>query len=123
MMESKLRLRKAYPQHWYDISIGNSKSHLTLVIDTQSEQLRCELYIPDSKELFAALLDQKEDIGRLLPYTLEWMELPGKKASRIRAVHDIDVNDREEWDSCFGWLVQAAESFYSVFSEWIGRHV
>ncbi len=50
--QSTLKLRKAYPQHWYDISIGSSKSHLTLVVDTQSEQLRCEFYIPDSKPLF-----------------------------------------------------------------------
>lgn len=39
---SMLRLRKAYPQHWFDISIGSSKSYLSLVVDADNEQIRCE---------------------------------------------------------------------------------
>lgn len=55
--KSALRTRKPYPQHWYDISIGNSKSHLSLVIDADKEQIRCEFYIPDSKPLYEALFE------------------------------------------------------------------
>lgn len=113
--QSNLRLRKAYPQHWYDISIGNSKSHLCLVVDTQNDQIRCELYIPNSKELFKALYAEKDAISNKLDYELEWMELEGKKASRIKTVHNIDVNDSESWEKCFSWLMNAAQSFQSVF--------
>ena len=49
---SKLRLRKAYPQHWYDISFGTSGVHISLTINTQSNLLGCEIYISDSKEIF-----------------------------------------------------------------------
>jgi hypothetical protein len=34
--QTSLRLRKSYPKHWYDISIGNSKSHLCLIIDADN---------------------------------------------------------------------------------------
>ena len=114
---SSLRLRKAYPQHWYDISIGNSKSHLSLVVDADNEQIRCEFYIPDSKPLFKALHENKDAIEAKLPYELEWMALEGKKASRIRAVHTIDVADNGNWEAGFQWLMNTAQQFQTVFAE------
>lgn len=114
---STLRLRKAYPQHWYDISIGNSKSHLSLVVDADNEQIRCEFYIPDSKPLFKALRDNKDVTEAKLPHELEWMELEGRKASRIRTVHTIDITDNGNWEACFLWLVDTAQQFQSVFAE------
>jgi hypothetical protein len=116
--QSTLRLRKAYPQHWYDISIGNSKSHLSLVVDADNEQIRCEFYIPDSKPLFKLLYDSKEAIeAKLTAHELEWMELEGKKASRIRTVNEIDVGKNENWEKSFNWLMETAQEFQSVFVE------
>lgn len=114
---STLRLRKEYPQHWYDISIGNSKSNLSLVVDADNEQIRCEFYIPDSKPLFYALREKKDSIESKLPHELEWMELEGKKASRIRTVHTIDVANNENWETSFQWFMDTAQQFHSVFTE------
>ena len=114
---STLRMRKAFPQHWYDISIGNSKCHLSLVVDTDNEQIRCEFYIPDSKPLFKALREKKDTIESKLPYDLEWMELEGKKASRIRTVHTIDVADNVNWEVSFQWLMDTAQQFQAVFAD------
>ena len=118
---TKLRLRKAYPQHWYDVSIGVSKAYLSLVVDTQGEQLRCELYIPDNKDLFRLLLEKRGAIESSLGYELDWMELPGKKASRIKTALSIDVNDNVRWPECHGWLLTAAEKFEAVFGKQIRR--
>lgn len=114
--QSSLRLRKAYPQHWYDISIGNSKSHLSLIVDAGNDQLRCELYIPDSKPLFHALQQNKEAIESKLDHELEWMELEGKKASRIKTVQNIDVSKSANWEPCFLWLTETAQEFQNVFA-------
>lgn len=115
---STLRLlRKAYPQHWYDISIGNSKSHLSLVVDADNEQIRCEFYIRDSKPLFNALREKKDAIESKLPHELEWMELEGKKASRIRTVHTIDVANNGNWEASFQWLMDTAQQFQAVFAD------
>ena len=101
---------------YHDVSIGSSKAHLSLIMDTRNEQIRCELYIPDNKELFAALQDRQKAIDEALDYELEWMELPGKKASRIKAARDMDVGDSEVWETCFEWLLRSAECFHAVFS-------
>ena len=114
---STLRLRKAYPRHWYDISIGNSRSHLALVVDADNEPLRCELYIPDSKALFSALREKKEAIESKLPHELEWMELDGKKASRIRTIHTFDALDSAHWEGGFDWLSETAQQFQAVFAD------
>ena len=114
---STLRFRKAFPHHWYDISIGNSKCHLSLVVDADNEQIRCEFYIPDSKPLFKALREKKDSIELKLPHQLEWMELEGKKASRIRTVHTIDVADNANWDASFQWLMDTAQQFQAVFAD------
>ena len=115
--QSSLRLRKAYPQHWYDISIGNSKCHLSLVVDADNEQIRCEFYIPDSKPLFKAFRDNKDTIETKLAHKLEWMELEGKKASRVRTVHGMDVGNSENWEKSFHWLMDTAQQFQSVFAD------
>lgn len=117
-----LRLRKAYPQHWYDISIGNSKSHLSLVVDADNEQIRCEFYIPDTKPLFKLLEANKDTIEAKLPkHPLEWMELEGKKASRIRTIYGIDVGNNENWEKSFKWLAETAQEFQVVFSDQLKR--
>jgi len=115
--KSNLRLRKPSPQHWYDMSIGYSKAHLSLVVDTQGNQVRCELYIPDSKDLYQKLFQRKDNIdNKLSNYNLEWMELEGKKASRIRTTYDSEVDNTDNWEICFEWLLDSAKNFYSVFS-------
>jgi hypothetical protein len=119
--KSTLRvIRKPYPQHWYDISIGNSKSHLSLIVDANNEQIRCEFYIPDSKPLFKALHNNKEAIeAKLSAHELEWMELAGKKASRVRTIHTIDVENNGNWEKSFHWLMETAQEFQSVFADQI----
>jgi len=119
--QSTLRLRKSYPQHWYDISIGTSKSHLALIVDVNNDQIRCELYIPDSKSLFQGLLRNRESIENELDHKLEWMELEGKKASRVKTVLNIDVRNTENWESCFRWLMDTSQDFQTVFADQIRR--
>jgi len=115
--KSTLRLRKVNPQNWYDISIGNAKSYLILFVDADDKQIRCELRIPDSKPLFKALWDNKDIIETELPgHKLEWMELEGKKASRIGSFHEIDVENNENWEKSFQWLMETAQEFQSVFA-------
>lgn len=118
---SQLRFRKPYGQHWYDVGIGYSKAYLALIVDTQNNQIRCEFYIPDDKELYRALETFKEQINNELDYELEWMFLEGKKASRVRAYIDADVSDAANWEDYFDWLLTASESFQKVFLKYIRK--
>ncbi|MFC2077840.1 DUF4268 domain-containing protein [Candidatus Bipolaricaulota bacterium] len=114
--ETGLKLRRPRPQHWFDISIGSSKANITLVVDTRNEQLRCEVYISDDKDLFATLESDRPAIESALEHDLEWMELQGKKASRIVTSRSADVSDSDAWEECFAWLLATAQEFHTVFS-------
>ena len=115
--KTRLKLRKPRPQHWYDISIGSSIAHIALTINSVDDIVTCELYIPNSKELFASLFAEKDKLEAELGTTLDWMELPGKKASRIRLAHKANVDDPAKWEEYFAWLLQEVEQFYKVFSK------
>jgi hypothetical protein len=114
-----LRLQRPRPQHWYDLAIGSSVAHIALTMNTQDKTMGCELYIPREKKLFAALASHKEAIEKEFGEQLEWMELPGKKASRIKVSRDADIENEERWDDFFKWLKEKAERFQAVFPKYM----
>lgn len=116
---TKLRFQKTYPQHWTDISIGRSDAHLSLTINSRDGLLGTELYIPDNKDLYQQLLTLKADIERDLGEAPLWMELPGKKASRIKVSTAGDLEDKTRWEGYFEWLLREAEKSQSVFSKYL----
>jgi hypothetical protein len=60
------------PQPWYALRIGNSKIHLELTISVQYNFIRTELYIPDNKELYNKLFENKTEIETAFGHTLDW---------------------------------------------------
>jgi hypothetical protein len=115
----RLKLRTPRPQHWFDISIGRADCHISLVVDSRDNKVRCELYIPDSKILYQQFLVHKNEIEKEigLPETIEWQELPIKKASRIRVIHGFQFSDENTWESAFSWLTETTNIFKRVFSK------
>lgn len=115
----ELRLRTPRPQHWYDISIGRSDCHVCFTADSRENQVGCELYIQDSKELFRSFLSCAAQIEKdlALDVPLDWQELPGKKAARIRAFHSFTFADADTWKDSFQWLSETALKFKKVFSK------
>ena len=121
---TSLSLRKAYPQHWYDISLGSSEAHIALTVNTKENCVGCELYIHDNKEMFSKLKENKDMIEKELGIVLNWEELPGKKASRIEITKKADsriIDAKDNWDEYFEWLKNDAEKFKKVFSKYISQ--
>ncbi len=117
---TKLRLQRTYPQHWTNISIGSSDAHLALTLNSKENLFGVELYIPKNKELYSQLFQHKNDIEKdLNEGSLEWMELPEKKASRVRVSYPGDFNEEGKWEVYFGWLLTVAEKFHKVFPEYL----
>jgi len=117
--KTALRLQKPSPQHWTNIGIGNSQASISLTIDSVKGLFATALYIPDNKELYAKLLEHKIQIESDLGGMAEWMELPGKKASRIKVSIPGDFNAKEKWEEYFGWLLAEAEKFYKTFPKYL----
>jgi len=115
----KVKLRKAYPQHWYDISFGSSNAHLCLTVNSQNEQMACEIYIPDSKQLFSGLYAKKDEIESELSEHLVWEELPEKKASRIKLISKGNLSNQKDWGQYHSWLLEKVTKFQLVFGKFV----
>jgi len=110
--------RKAYPQHWYDISFGTSLGHIALTINTQKNDIACSIYLPDAIDLFNKFSYNKEAIEKELGLILDWEELEGKKATRITKGYEADIFQQENWNDYFNWLQKTAEKFLKVFPKY-----
>lgn len=113
------RWRPASARRWYDVSIGSSQAHLALRVTKQQNRVSVELYIDDSKELFAMLLAERDAIESVLGMTLDWNELPNKKASRIIAAHPGSFADPAAVHELVVWLVETADAFAGLFPKYL----
>ena len=118
----KVRIKKPFPQNWTDISFGFSTAYINLTVNSQTNQIGCEVYIPDSKELFRHLYDNKEKIEEEMDCGLRWDELRNRKASRIKLIKDADLSILEEWDGIHKWLLEYTIRFQDVFSKYIKKY-
>lgn len=119
-INSGISFRKPRPQHWYDLSFGTSEAHIALVVNTQKDEISCEIYIPDSPEIYSLYYKNKEEIEKALGYDLKWQELPEKKASRIKKVKQFSItDDTENWQESFEWMIEQVISFTEVFGSYI----
>lgn len=116
---SSLKLRKAYPQHWYDISLGSSEAHICLTVNSRENLITCEIYISDNKELFNSLRKIKEQIEKELLETLDWQALESKKACRIKLSKSIEFENTVTWQDSFKWMNEKAQNFQKVFGKFI----
>ena len=115
-------MRKSRPQHWYNIAIGDSRAHLSLVVKSQEDKIECQLYIPHDKDLFAQLEDVKDSINKeLSAYKLDWQPLENKKACRITTINSIEFDNETVWTKAFDWLLKAAEDFHKVFGKYVKK--
>ena len=100
---NEFRKRKAQPQNWYDISMGSSEYHICMEVHFQKNNINAGLYIPDNKEIFNTLLENKTEIENTLDSTVEWRN--AKKASRFLIIKKIDINNSQKWDEACDWLM------------------
>jgi hypothetical protein len=106
------------PQHWQYLTIGVSGVSIQLTINTAKNNLGCELLIANDKQLFEKLESNKDKIEKQLD-TLDWQALEGKKSSRIRTIRDFDIEDKENFESSFIWLIDTACKFKEVFTPYL----
>lgn len=111
-----LRLQKPLPQHWYNLALGSSEAHLVLTINTREEQLGCEVYINDNKDLFHYLKGKQKEIESKLDVKLDWIE--AKKACRIKASKDgFVISEQDNYKVYFEWLLGSVVRFQKQFSD------
>ena len=107
------------PKHWFNISMGTSRCHIALTINTQKGYIGCEVYIRNDKALFDIFYKHKEQIESTIGAELEWMELPDATASRILLTKKGNPKDRKQWDEYYAWCVSTVEKFTKAFKQYL----
>jgi hypothetical protein len=113
-----LSLRKARPQHWFNIAVGRSKFSLSLSVSAMYKRLGCEIYMrgKNAKQAFKLLEQQKASIEKETG-PLQWQELPdGQDCRVVLYKSDFDPAQKSGWPDGFKWLKAEAELFHKVFS-------
>lgn len=114
-----LSLRTPRPQHWYDVSIGRAGFHISLIMNTRDNHLRCDLYISHEQadKAFNLLREAKEIIEEEIGQEIDWQELSEAHACVISLTLQVDdVSNKEQWKDYFQWLKEYAEKFHQTFS-------
>lgn len=118
---TRLSMRKARPQHWYNIAIGSSEVHVSLSLNSFDNTIRTELYIPKNKDIYYKLEQSKEEIESEIGQRLIWMELESKLASRIKIEREGNIDEEDKWEEYFAWLLNWSETFQATFSKYLKK--
>ncbi len=79
--------------------------------------MACEIYISNSKETFFQFNNKRAEIDKIIN-DLEWMELPTKKASRIKKKTKGYLRKENKWTEYFEWLAKTAVQFQETFTKY-----
>jgi hypothetical protein len=111
-------LRKPYPQHWYDLSVGIAACHITLTVSRQKRELTSGIYVSDNIEFFNHLVNQKDLIEKELGYNLELSG--GKKDKRIYMSKPFNIDDKDNgnWQMAFEWLYNTSIKLREIVNKY-----
>lgn len=113
------RKRKPTMDHWMDFSIGSSACHIEVTQVQRRNAIGVELYISDDKELFKSLLTHREEIEAAMDITLDWRELPERKASRIIVEENVQLDKQDEWEKQFDYIMDVCIKMKRTFKKYI----
>ncbi len=115
----KFNKRTISTDHWMNFSVGSSAYHISVTQVRKENKLGVEWYISDNKEIYNKLYNSKEQIEKELGFSVEWMQLADKKASRIITYYKTDFEDRNAYPEQFQWIMNTAVKMKNVIKKYI----
>ncbi len=77
------KIVEEFGRDWYNVGVGSSKCYVSIELVNIKHFIRVGLYIPDNKELYDHIYENKDTFESTVGYPLEWQRLDGKKAASI----------------------------------------
>jgi hypothetical protein len=111
--------RKPTTDHWMDFSIGSSACHIGVSQVIKRNAICIDMYINDDKDFFKELFSHKEDIEKSMEMTLDWRELPERKASRILIEKKFELNNRDDWNNQFEYIMDVCLKMKKAFKKYL----
>lgn len=115
--------RTGQPQNWYTFSSENSRLFKYSTSFAQGGRVRVEVYLDcgdkaKNEQLFDCLYQKKEDIEKAFGSPLSWERLDARRACRIAAYRDGDIDaDSESLAEIRKWAIDNLLRFKAVFPE------
>lgn len=76
-------------------------------------------YIGLGLKIVSRFYEKQNAIEQELGVTLDWRELPEKKASRIMLTRQVDFDNRSAWNAQFDWMMEMSLKFKKVFKKYL----
>ena len=111
--------RKPSTDHWMTLSLGSSAYTLDILVLKKRNAVCVEFYINDDKSIYHKLVQHKEEIESEIGLSLDWRELPDKKASRIILEKPVNLDNSDEWNSQFDWIADICVKFKKAFKKYV----
>lgn len=109
------------PQNWYNFTSENSKVYTYSASFAKQERARVEVYIDcrdkaRNEALFEELRDGREEIEEALGFPLEWEKLENRRACRVAAYREGDIDaDSETLAEIKDWMIGGLLKLKAVF--------
>ena len=97
----------------------NVSMHLDNIYSCGEDRIAAELYIPNDKDLFHQLFEDRSKIESECGFPFDWKELPEGKASRIVAATSKKWQNIEGQKECFTWLCAKALAIRKAISKYV----
>lgn len=110
-------IRKAYPQHWYDLSIGSSECHICLTASRQKHEMTAGIYVSANKNFFHNLQAHSEELEKEIGVEIEWRE--ASKACRFVTYKPFDLDDKSQWQGALQWLYDISVAIKKAMKNYI----
>lgn len=113
-------VRKATTDHWYDVAIGSSSSHISIELINKEKHVRIGLYMVDDKEYFDKLFANKDTIETQLGIKLEWQRECSGNVSRVKyKLPGLDYDNHSNYDELINKSIDIAANMQKVFKKYI----
>lgn len=113
-------MRKATTDHWYNVAIGSSSSHISIELINKEKHIRIGLYMVNDKEYFDKLFENKDNIEKELGLKLEWLRECSGNVSRVKYnIIGLDYNDHSNYNELINESINIASKMQKVFRKYI----
>lgn len=113
-------VRKATTDHWYDVAIGSSKSHIAIELISREKLIRVGLYMNNDKDYYDKLFEYKDQIENELSIKLEWLRECSGDVSRIKYnINGLNFDDHSNYNELIEKTINIASKMQKVFKKYI----
>jgi len=112
----QIKTMNPLPQKWTNISVGKTNYHLRVSAGLQKKHLVIDFvaYLDADKKIADFLQSRESQIRTRIPNAI-FNRKEGKKESAVEVYKDCDIENRDDWNAQFEWIVSELQAFIEVF--------